>query len=101
LKEAFESMAGRKLARGGYMTLTDVSYKVDSIVDGLFASFDKDCVEAIFSNYEITDKKERIKLLRKCMNVIDTSNVTDILSIDDEYGDELEIFIEGSWRFLI
>jgi hypothetical protein len=34
------------------------------------------------------------------MSVIDTSNVTEILSVDD-YNDELEIFIEGSWRFLI
>jgi hypothetical protein len=35
------------------------------------------------------------------MRVIDTLNVTDILSVDDEYSDELEIFAEGSWRFLI
>jgi hypothetical protein len=83
------------------MTLTDVSYKVDEIVDGLFASFDKDSVEGVFSKYDIEDKEERIKLLRKCMHVIDTSNVTDTLSIDDEYNDELEIFIESSWRFLI
>jgi hypothetical protein len=86
---------------GGIMTLTDVSYKVDEIVDGLFASFDKDSVENVFSQYDIEDREERIKLLRKCMHVIDTSNVTDTLSIDDDYNDELEIFIEGSWRFLI
>jgi hypothetical protein len=83
------------------VNLTEVSYKVDSIVDGLFASFDKEAVENVFSEHEIEDKEERIKLLRKCMNVIDTSNVAGALSIDDEYNDELEIFIEGSWRFLI
>jgi hypothetical protein len=84
------------------MALTDVSYKVDKIVDDLFASFDKNSIEGVFSKYHIEeDKEERIKLLRKCMCVIDTSNVTDILSIDDEYDDELEIFLEGSWRFLI
>jgi hypothetical protein len=83
------------------MTLTDASIKVDSIVDNLFASFDKNSVESVFSKYDIDDKTERIKLLRKCMHVIDTSNVTDTLSIDDEYSDELEIFVEGSWRFLI
>jgi hypothetical protein len=83
------------------MNLTELSYKVDSIVDGLFVSFDKEAVGNIFSKYEIEDKEERIQLLRKCMNVIGTSNVADTLSIDDEYNDELEIFAEGSWRFLI
>jgi hypothetical protein len=83
------------------MNLTDASYKVDKIVDGLFASFDKEAVGNVFSNYEIEDKEERIKLLRKCMSVIGTSNVADTLSLDDEYNDELEIFTEGSWRFLI
>jgi hypothetical protein len=83
------------------MNITETSYKVDNIVDSLFASFDKDSVESVFTEHEIEDKEERIKLLRKCMNVIDTSNVTEILSVDDDYNDELEIFIEGSWRFLI
>jgi hypothetical protein len=83
------------------MNLTDVSYKVDNIVDDLFASFGKDHVEEVFGKYDIEDKEERVKLLRKCMRVIDTSNVTDVLTVDDEYNDELEIFVEGSWRFLI
>jgi hypothetical protein len=87
--------------QGEMMNLTELSYKVDSIVDGLFASFDKEAVGNVFSKYEIEDKEERIKLLRKCMNVIGISNVADTLSIDDEYNDELEIFTEGSWRFLI
>jgi hypothetical protein len=83
------------------MTLTDASYRVDNIVDDLFASFDKDSIEGIFVKNAIEEKEERIKLLRKCMHVIDTSNITGTLSIDDEYNDEVEIFIEGSWRFLI
>jgi hypothetical protein len=82
------------------MNITEVSYKVDNIVDGLFASFDKVSVENVFAKHEIGEKEERIQLLRKCMNVIDTSNVSEILSVDDDYNDELEIFIEGSWRFL-
>jgi hypothetical protein len=87
--------------KGADMSMTDVSIKVDSIVDDLFSSFEKAQVEAVFRKYEIDDKEERIRLLRKCMQVIDTSNVDDALSIDDEYNDELEIFVEGSWRFLI
>jgi hypothetical protein len=83
------------------MSIIDVSYRVDNIVDDLFASFDKSHVEDVFWKYEIDDIGDRIQLLRKCMRVIDTSNAEDKLSIDDEYNDELEIFIEGSWRFLI
>jgi hypothetical protein len=73
---------------------------VGNIVDSLFVSFDKDSVESVFTAYEIEDKEERIKLLQKCMAVVDTSNVTNICSVDD-YVDELEIFVEGSWRFFI
>jgi hypothetical protein len=35
------------------------------------------------------------------MQVIDMSNVEDGVSLEDAYNDELEIFVEGSWRFLI
>jgi hypothetical protein len=83
------------------MSIIDVSNKVDNIVDDLFTSFDKDNVEDVFRKNEIDDMEDRIQLLRKCMRVIETSNAEDELSIDDEYNDELEIFIEGSWRFLI
>jgi hypothetical protein len=84
------------------MSITDVSYKVDNIVDSLLVSFDKSKVEDVFSKNDIEDKEERIRLLRKCMQVIDTSNVDgDTISADNEYSDELEIFVEGSWRFLI
>jgi uncharacterized secreted protein with C-terminal beta-propeller domain len=81
--------------------MTAVSYKVDTIVEALFVSMDKDQVETVFSQYEIADKAERIQLLRKCMKVIDTSNADESLSLDDEYNDELEIFLQGTWRFLI
>ncbi|MDR1249037.1 MAG: hypothetical protein LBK63_07015 [Treponema sp.] len=83
------------------MNLTEVSYKVDKIVESLSFSFEKEAVENVFSDNEIEDKAERIKLLRKCMNVIGTSNISEILSTEDEYNDELEIFAEGSWRLLV
>jgi len=44
---------------------------------------------------------ERIQLLRECMNVIGTSNSGDPMSPEDEYGDELEIFLDGKWRLLL
>lgn len=71
------------------MNITEVSKRVDKIV------------EAVFSKNDIEDKSDRIQLLRKCMHVLDTSNTNEILSIDDEYSDEMEIFLNGKWRFLI
>jgi hypothetical protein len=83
------------------MNITDISYKVDSIVDRLQASLDKEQVEEVFVTYEIDDPEERIKLLRKCMQVMVFENVEDDISLEDAYNDELEIFVEGSWRLLI
>jgi chromosome condensin MukBEF MukE localization factor len=75
---------------------------VDNIVKELFYSTEKHQVEGIFTNNEIDDKAERIQLLRKCMKVIDTSNTAgESLSLEDEYNDELEIFLQGTWRFLL
>jgi hypothetical protein len=79
----------------------EVSEKVNNIIDDLFLSMKREQVEDVFSRNNINDKTDRIQLLRKCMHVLDTSNTTEVLSIDDEYSDELEIFLNGKWRFLI
>jgi hypothetical protein len=81
--------------------ITEVSKKVDTIVDNLFISMKKEQVEDVFSENSIGDKSERIRLLRKCMHVLDTSNSGDSISLDDEYSDELAIFLNGKWRFLV
>ena len=83
------------------MNLTEASNKVDSIVDDLFISTNENQVEGVFSKNSISDKIERILLLRKCMHVVDTSNTNDTISIDDEYNDELTIFLDGRWRLLV
>ncbi|MDR1748673.1 MAG: hypothetical protein LBR47_06405 [Spirochaetaceae bacterium] len=83
------------------MNITEVSKRVDNIVEDLFLSLKKEQVEAVFSKNDIEDKADRIQLLRKCMHVLDTSNTIEVLSLDDEYSDELEIFLNGKWRFLI
>ena len=83
------------------MNMIEASEKVDAIVDDLLVSLDKDQVEDVFSKNCIDDRTTRIKLLRKCMNVIDTSNTNEVLSVEDEYSDELTIFLTGKWRFLI
>jgi hypothetical protein len=83
------------------MNMTDVSYKVDTIVNDLFLSLDRSQVESVFKRHEVDDPQERVNLLRKCMKVIHISNTTDELTIEDEYNDEIEIFVNASWRFLI
>ena len=80
--------------------ITEVSNKVDNIVDALFISTRKEQIENVFLKNDIDDKSDRIQLLRKCMHVIDTSNSGDPISIEDEYSDELAIFLNGKWRLL-
>ena len=81
--------------------LTEASRKVDGIMDDLLFSMDKQQVEDIFLKNSIDDKPERISLLRKRMDVLCTSNSNDPMTIDDEYDDELAIFLDGKWRLLI
>jgi|TergutMp193P3_1026864.scaffolds.fasta_scaffold29556_2 hypothetical protein len=78
-----------------------ISEQVSNIVDDLFLSFKKEQVEDVFSRNSIDDISLRIQLLRKCMHVRDTSNTNEVLSMDDDYNDELEIFLNGTWRMLI
>jgi len=78
-----------------------ISEQVSNIVDDLFLSLKKEQVEDVFSRNSIDDKSLRVQLLRKCMHVRDTSNTNEVLSMDDEYNDELEIFLNGIWRMFI
>jgi len=82
------------------MNLTEASNKVESIVDELFISMNEAQVENVFTKNSVDDKLERIKLLRKCMRFIDASNSNNSITIDDEYSDELAIFLDGRWRLL-
>jgi hypothetical protein len=83
------------------MNLTEASTKVDMIMDDLLFSMEKEQIENVFSKNNIDDKSERIRLLRKCMHVLDISDTSDSMLLDDEYDDELAIFLSGKWRLLI
>ena len=83
------------------MNIAEASIKADSIVNDLAFSVKKEQVENVFVKNNIDDMLVRIQLLRKCMNVLDTSNSNDPISLEDEYSDELEIFLSGKWRFLV
>jgi hypothetical protein len=93
------------ITSGGYdmtaMNITEISKQVDNIVDALFISIKKEQVESVFNKNNINNKSDRIHLLRKCMHVIDTSNIDDSISLDDEYIDELTIFLNGKWRLMV
>jgi hypothetical protein len=89
------------VARAMTDNMVEISEKVDNIVDDLFLSVKKEQIESVFSKNSIANKALRIQLLKKCMHVLDTSNANELLSFDDEYNDELEIFLSGKWRFLI
>jgi hypothetical protein len=83
------------------MNLTEVSRRVDGIIEDLQFSTRQEQVEDVFSKNSIGDKSERVRMLRKCMHVLDTSNSNTLISLDDEYSDELAIFLKGKWRMLI
>ena len=83
------------------MKLTEASRKVDNIIEDLQFSVKREQVEAVFSKNDISDKTDRIQLLRKCMQVLDISNSNIPMSLDDEYSDELAIFLDGTWRLLL
>ena len=71
-----------------------------NVVDNLYVSTKKEQVESVFLKSNIVDKSKRIQLLRKCMNVLDISNTDSSICLDDEYDDELAIFLNGKWRML-
>jgi hypothetical protein len=81
--------------------IVEMANRVDNIVDDLFASFEKEQVDHVFSRHGITDLDERVLLLQKCMQVTDTSDSSEYMPPEDRYADELEIFVYGRWRFLI
>jgi len=83
------------------MNLTETLIKAENIIEDLEFAIEKEQVEEIFERNKIDDKSERIQLLRKCMHVLDTSNADESLTLEEEYNDELVIFINGKWRLFI
>ncbi|MDR0551266.1 MAG: hypothetical protein LBG72_04515 [Spirochaetaceae bacterium] len=80
--------------------MTEVYDKVGGIIKSLSILRRKADIEAVFTRNGVTDYSEKIDMLRKCMGVIGVANNNEEISIEDDYTDELEIFCEGSWRFI-
>lgn len=68
----------------------------------LYSCIEKNEIESIFKEYEFTDLSDKIEILRECMGVEEIFNSPGNveLSLNDEYEEEVEIFIEGTWRLL-
>jgi len=83
------------------MNLVEASKKADDVINGLLVSVKREQVEDIFTKNGISCNGERIQLLRKCMRVIGTTNIGGPMSPDEDYSDELAIFLDGKWRLLL
>jgi hypothetical protein len=73
---------------------TEVSQK-------LFLCNSKDEVNSVFDTKGIINIPDRIGLLKYCMGVKNISQSPEELTPEQEYEDELLIFLDGTWRFLI
>ena len=80
--------------------LIDIADKVSNIVNELYITTEKSRIDDVFDKYGISNLTERIDLLRRCMKVLDISNAPGAVTLQDEYKGEIEIFAEGSWRFI-
>ena len=67
----------------------------------LFLCQSKTEVEQVFSEFKISHAPDKIGLLKLSMGVQNFSSAPDSLTPEQQYEDELLIFLEGSWRFLV
>jgi len=83
------------------MNLIEASKKADDVIKALMVSVKKEQVENVFAKNGIGSSEERIQLLRECMGVIGTSDMGTPLPHNEEYDDEMAIFLDGKWRLLL
>ena len=67
----------------------------------LFLCQSKAEVEQVFSEFKISHVPDKIGLLKLSMGAKHFSSSPDNLTPEQRYEDELLIFLEGSWRFLV
>ena len=85
------------------MNLTDVIKLSTEISQQLFTCVSRDEIENIFDSNKISKIPDKIGLLRLCMGVKSYSLSPPVseLTLEQQYEDELLIFLDGSWRFLV
>jgi len=71
------------------------------LIAGLDIAETKKEVDAIFDNAYINNKAERIEILREMMEcaVVESLESSPELP-EDSYNDEVEVFLDGTWRAL-
>lgn len=67
----------------------------------LFLCTSKDEIESVFKTANVSNVNDKIGLLQLCMGMKDFSPAPAKLTPEQQYEDILQIFTEGSWRFLI
>lgn len=81
-------------------TPSEVYDKVNAVLKQLYLCTEKSQIDAVFQEALIVQPKERINLLRKCMDVKSVYATPEKISDEDEYEFECAVFEEGTWRML-
>lgn len=81
-------------------TPLEVYDKIDTVLKKLYLCTAKSQIDSVFDEAAITEPKEKINLLRKCMEVENVYGTPERISDEDEYEFECAVFEEGTWRML-
>ena len=81
-------------------TPLEVYDKIDTVLKKLYLCTAKSQIDSVFDEAAITEPKEKINLLRKCMEVENVYGTPEKISDEDEYEFECAVFEEGPWRML-
>jgi len=73
-----------------------------SVIDALRLCTTQERIEKVFADHHISDARDKRQCLLQSMGVIDEANAPtpDILTDEEAYQYEIELFLEGSWRLL-
>ncbi|MBQ9239382.1 MAG: hypothetical protein IJ191_08770 [Treponema sp.] len=74
--------------------------QIDALLKQLYLCTEKQQIDSLFSESKISDYKDRILLLYKCMGVEEVCSTPEKISDKDEYEFECAVFVEGTWRLL-
>jgi len=85
------------------MNLTETIKLSTDISQKLFLCVTKEGIEEVFRASNISHIPDKIGLLRLCMGVknYSPSSSSTTLTPEQQYDDELLVFLDGSWRFLV
>ena len=85
------------------MDLTETIRMSTDISQKLFLCTSETDIDEVFNNFKISHIPDKIGLLQLCMGVKNYSPCPsdEELTLEQQYNDELLIFLDGSWRFLV